>query len=203
MNLLNFDGLEHPNDDFRRKWQGSFVLATAPEIGIYAPSICLLKQFNFPDVLVEFYNKDRDETKEYKTYIHNVNIVKEYPTCGVIESCGDIFVIKRNSHRQWRRGWNEDTLQIEKLTDVNNTNSKLSIIYSGYLPIYRTIDDAITLNVHSALGNGYWLSTSDGFIYKLFYYDTFIGIVTKDKQLFADDETLTLVEMVKHEFQLQ
>ncbi len=202
MNLLNFDGLEHPQDDFRRKWQKSYVLADFNWLESPGKKVCLLKLFEYPYVLVEIYDKDEKVT-ELRLPILTINIVKEYPTCGVVESNGDIFVIKRNSHRQWRRGWNEDTVQIEKLTDVNNTNSKMSVIYNGYLPTYRTIDDAITLNVNSALGNGYWLSTSDGFIYKLFYYDTFIGIVTKDKQLFADDETLTLVEMVKHEFQLQ
>ena len=201
MNLLNFDGLEHPQDDFRRKWQKSYVLASS-RLGNIHEKVCILKLFEYPDVLVEVCEKN-EKVSELRLPILAIDIVKEYPSCGVVEADGNIFVIKRNSHRQWRRGWNEDTIQIEKLTEVNDNNSKVSVIYNSYLPTYRTINDAITLNVNSALGNGYWLSTSDGFIYKLFYYDTFIGIVTKDKQLFADDETLTLVEMVKHEFQLQ
>jgi hypothetical protein len=189
--LKFFGGVSHEDGDLERTWKGSIFLA----YDLAAKIEDVIKVTNVGRDSVEYCVLDA-QREPYLSNPAKLFVLKEYPDTTIFSENGSIYQITKIVNRQWRRGVNNGTVRIECLRTSDRPRLRsFERAAFEFKPIsFEAAVNQAKENLPQVLSHHLWMEPNNSGIFNLFYDELFIGMVDRDKNLFAHSETFTLAE---------
>lgn len=207
--FTTYEGIAHSVEDLRRRYVNSILEvydSISEKLLIYMP-IQIVDGMMAGHVWTNGKWGDPHNLYTTSTYIQ-----REYPRNGLVQVGKNIYLVSRNSRRQWRRGANDATLSIEKMYSDPDKKAKpdeMVICASAFLQKYMTPKEFVEhlregdITVPKVITDRVWMLSRDNYLVSLFFEDIFVGMCDRQLKYIPCKESFTLVEETLYEYGLQ
>lgn len=195
--LATYGGVAHAHEDISRRWSESIVECYTP--GEKIPKARLLSNFNGDSLRLVDENDKVEQTDIYHVYIS-----REFPQTGIMPFRESVYFVSRQNDRQWQRGTNQNTIDFTELFNAVGKKGFASFNQLAFKAFdskrfdslgFNAFDNQIPLIVSRRL----WLKPPRNGFRDVFYIDTYVGMVDKDKNFIPHSDSETLVEEAVNE----
>lgn len=192
-------GVIHNDEDLNKKWSKSIVC-------LYSAPLDMECVAYIDEGGSSFYFTNLDDGENYSTEAEHLLLVREFPPIGVFKVKDSIFYITRQSARQFKRGCNAETIEIDVLYKGKGSSTWQQQVCRAFKREHISLEEALQNCKEGnpiVLTNHLWIVNRDGYLLSLYHDDIFIGLLNQDKQFIPHSETFTLAEEAINELGLQ